>query len=151
MPTIVREIANVACKPLFRQCESCGWDLGPAEFLCPLRLRPDGARCPLPVAAQHQLDVRIAVLATNEALGQIVHSPGVIESGDGDLAIGVTMQIVPREVWLAADIVRAANGVGIADDIHVAADTNVFNANQFHGVVEVIERVFDGDGLFIPA
>ena len=74
----------------------------------------------LEVSAEEKADLIVAVAAPDQAFGQFIDPPGVVETGD----------IVSR--------------MGI--EIEIAAQTDVLDSNKLHGMVEVIQNILDRDG-----
>jgi hypothetical protein len=69
---------------------------------------------------------------------------------DGDGAIGILVILVAREIRLRPRIeTAAADCVRVANDVEVAADGHMLDANQLGDVVDVIEHMFERHRLSI--
>jgi hypothetical protein len=92
---------------------------------------PDGRKHAHRVASENQPDVGVAVTPPNQALSEIEHAFWMIQAFDGDRAIAGFVIAVAREVGLGPRIESAAaNGVRVANNVQIAADGDVFDANE---------------------
>ncbi len=75
---------------------------------------------------------------------------GVVKAGDGDVVGLIDVIEIALEVGLRGRVEAAtADGVAVSNEIKVAADGEMFDADKFANVVEVIEHILEADGLLV--
>src|ERR1044072_353885 len=101
---------------------------------------PDLREYALEISTQNSLDIRVAVLASNQPFGQIKHALRMIEAFDVDLfAEGVRAFVAGAQLSIELRRHRI-----VAVEVDVTADTEMLRSDQFPDVIEVIQNVLDG-------
>src|SRR5688500_18446389 len=98
---------------------------------------PDLREHAFKIAAQDSFNFRIAVLAANQAFGQIKHSFRVIEPFNIDLLTEAVTAFVPG----AESFVELGRHSIVAVKVDVTAHAEMLRPNQFLDVIEVVQNV----------
>ena len=104
-----------------------------------------GAQQPPEIAAQHGLDVRVAVAAADQCLGQVESLFWMVEAVRVELVAEGVARLVAGHQLLAL----VGRHVVIAVEVGVGADADVLDADELHDVVDVVDQVLDGGRLTV--